>query len=577
MNGNRKITVSLIVGTLLAVYIALSVGSSLDDSPTFDEGVHLAAGFAWLKWPRAQIYDPANPSFTNAFAALPLLFLRLDPFFDRCRPPGLTPEETLGFIQWLSQKLLYQTRPGADTLLIACRLPMILLSALFGLAVFFWARALAGEAAGLIALALFVFSPEMLAHGRLITNDAGGAFFMTLAVFWFWRGLESGRRSPLVRSGLAAGAAAATKYAALSLLPILLICGAIFTAARRAEKGSWKRFAGSYLLWLGAAFLVVAAVYRVRDLPLYGGGIVETLGHYQGWRPSFLLGRYSGAGWRYYFLVTLLLKTPPAFFLLLALGALGLRGRLIREWPDYLFVVLPPAAYFLAASLSRLDIGNRHVLFVYAPLFVLTAAGTAAMTRKLIGLLIIPLLLWHAASALAVYPHFLAYVSELAGGPKNAVKLLSDSNVDWGQDLKRLKLAMDRRGIGGVVLSYFGEADPRYYGIDYQYLFSDGPLPYRELGKPPGRKWLAISLKCLQGVSFDDHGLYAWLREYSPVESIGHTIFLYDLTGEIDACLRLAYIYTATGRPALAERELREALARDPENPAARRLLSGLR
>ena len=137
MNGNRKITVSLIVGTLLAVYIALSVGSSLDDSPTFDEGVHLAAGFAWLKWPRAQIYDPANPSFTNAFAALPLLFLRLDPFFDRCRPPGLTPEETLGFIQWLSQKLLYQTRPGADTLLISCRLPMILLSALFGLTVYF--------------------------------------------------------------------------------------------------------------------------------------------------------------------------------------------------------------------------------------------------------------------------------------------------------------------------------------------------------------------------------------------------------------------------------------------------------
>ena len=578
--GKRKTATALAAAILIAAYIALAVGSSLDDSATFDEGVHLAAGLAWLKWPRAQVYDPANPSFSNALAALPLLFLRLDPFFDRCEPPGLTPEENLGFIQWLSQKLLYQTRPGADAILIACRLPMILLSALFGLTVFFWARALAGGAAGLVALALFVFSPEMLAHGRLITNDAGGALFMTLSIFLFWRAGGGGKITPLIFSGLAAGAAAATKYAALSLLPILFACGAARAAFAPAAAGrgrAGRRFLISYLLWLAAAFLVVAAVYRGRDLPLYGAGILETFGHYQGWRPSFLLGRYSGVGWRYYFLVTFLLKTPPAFFLLLALGALALRGRLVREWPDYLFVILPPAAYFLAASLSRLAIGNRHVLFVYAPLFVFIAAGAAAMKRKLIGLVVMPLLLWHAASALAAYPHFLAYISELAGGAKNAGSLLSDSNVDWGQDLKRLKLAMDRRGIGGVILSYFGEADPRYYGIDYQYLFSDGPLAYREFREVPERKWLAISLKCLQGVSFEDHDLFAWLRRRTPVEAVGHTIFLYDLTGEIDACLRLAYIYAATGRPALAERELREALARDPENPAARRLLSGLR
>jgi tetratricopeptide (TPR) repeat protein len=135
-------------------------------------------------------------------------------------------------------------------------------------------------------------------------------------------------------------------------------------------------------------------------------------------------------------------------------------------------------------------------------------------------------------------------------------------------------MVMDRRGIDGVILSYFGEADPRYYGVNYQYLFSDGPLPYREFDRPPDKKYLAISLKCLQGVSFDDHDLFSWLKGYPPVETVGYSIYLYDLTGKIDACLRLAYIYARDGRIKLAKKELEEALAIDPSNPDAR---AGLR
>ncbi|MCX6348125.1 MAG: glycosyltransferase family 39 protein, partial [Candidatus Aureabacteria bacterium] len=557
---------------------ALSIISSLDGSPTFDEGVHLATGFAYLKWPGAQVYDPSNPSFSNALAALPLFFLRLDPLFDRCAPPGFSLSQNLGFIYWLSQKLFYQTKPGADPILLICRLPMILLSALFGLTVFVWARRLWGDGAGLAALFLFVFSPEMLAHGRLITNDAGGAFFMFLSIFLFWNALKSGKLPPLVFSGLAAGAAAATKYAAISLVPILAVTGAVFIAGEREGEGKWGKWRGfllRYLLWMGAAFLIVTAVYRVRDLPLFWQGIVQTFGHYQGWRPSFLLGRYSGIGWRYYFLVTFLLKTPPAFFPLLA-AALIFRRRLPRtDWRDGFFLLFPALAYFLAASFSRLAIGNRHILFVYAPLFVFAARSAAVIPPgakgKALHVLTVLLFLWYAASALSVYPHVLAYISELAGGPKNAANLVSDSNIDWGQDLKRLKIAMDRRGIRGVILSYFGEADPRYYGINYQYLFSDGPLIYREFKTPPDKKYLAISLKCLQGVSFDDHDLFSWLQDYPPVEMIGYSIYLYDLTGKIDAYLRLAYIYAVTGRPRLAEKELREVLAIEPDNPVALR------
>ena len=42
-----------------------------------------------------------------------------------------------------------------------------------------------------------------------------------------------------------------------------------------------------------------------------------------------------------------------------------------------------------------------------------------------------------------VAPHYLAYFNELAGGPANGFKELVDSNLDWGQDLKNLKLWLD--------------------------------------------------------------------------------------------------------------------------------------
>jgi len=38
---------------------------------------------------------------------------------------------------------------------------------------------------------------------------------------------------------------------------------------------------------------------------------------------------------------------------------------------------------------------------------------------------------WNIVSAARIFPHYLAYFNELAGGPDTGYKWLVDSNLDW--------------------------------------------------------------------------------------------------------------------------------------------------
>jgi hypothetical protein len=151
---------------------------------------------------------------------------------------------------------------------------------------------------------------------------------------------------------------------------------------------------------------------------------------------------------------------------------------------------------------------------------------------------------WLAASTLWIHPSYLAYVNELGGGPSNGWRLLSDSNIDWGQDFHRLRRVMQARGASDIILGYYGNQDPAYYGIDYQYLPGAGhikPAPSHVLASP--RPLLAISVMTLQAMFLPDKTMYRWLQERHPVERVGYSIFVYDLTGDRDACGRLADLY----------------------------------
>ena len=141
---------------------------------------------------------------------------------------------------------------------------------------------------------------------------------------------------------------------------------------------------------------------------------------------------------------------------------------------------------------------------------------------------------WYVGASWTIHPHYLAYFNEIAGGPSRGYRCLVDSNLDWGQDLKRLERFMEENDIPRIRLSYFGSDSPQRYGIAYDWLPSVvlvDPSPERR--KPILRQgWFAISATNLQGVYFENKNMFAWLRERQPVARLGYSMFIYHLDGE---------------------------------------------
>ena len=278
--------------------------------------------------------------------------------------------------------------------------------------------------------------------------------------------------------------------------------------------------------------------------------------------------------------MTFLIKTPVGSLVLIgaSLVYFSLRGELQGRTATFLLV--PPALWLASSLSSRIDLGLRHILPVYPFLFVVASRlAVLRLRRPWVPLLVGVPLLTTATSTLRVIPHQLAYFNELVGGPAEGYRYLSDSNLDWGQDLKGLRAYMDQQGVSMIYLSYFGNASPSYYGIPYQYLPADGPLgPAPQEGPPRNAKCevLAISVVNLQGVYFREKDLYHWLYDRTPVAKIGYSIFVYDLTGDADAHWQLAQLYLKEDLPSFGATELHRILAINPAHAKAKQLLQQL-
>jgi hypothetical protein len=194
---------------------------------------------------------------------------------------------------------------------------------------------------------------------------------------------------------------------------------------------------------------------------------------------AFFNGEIRTTGWALFFPYCLLVKTPLPFFGLLALAAAGalraqriggpgLRTLLYDSAPLTVFL----AIYWTFALTSKLNIGQRHLLPTYPAMFIL-AGAVAFWLRPLARVpcfLAAGLMLAFVAESLLTWPNYLSYFNVLAGGPRNGYRHLVDSSLDWGQDLPGLKKWLQEQGLDAptappVYLSYFGVADPDYYGI----------------------------------------------------------------------------------------------------------------
>ena len=414
-----------------------------------------------------------------------------------------------------------------------------------------WGFALDGPLAALAGTFVFTMLPPVLAHAAIATTDMACAAAIPAAAYALFQWLRNPGFGRTVWLGISIALAVLSKLSAFVYLPAcsIVLCSACWWRRRRDPSlPAWPPWR-SLARWLAAAVLIAAcliwAAYRFSVAPFNPvpnpahGWIIHLLQvplpaveflkgirfaqlHALGGHNGYLLGEYRTHGWWYFFPVVLALKTPLAAFALYAAALLPLRR--LGPGPSAWIPALCAAAILAAASVSTINLGVRHLLPIYPFLAVTAGFGAARLLRASAPGIVFAavLLLWLAAASLRAHPDYLASFNELAGGKPE--RFLVESDLDWGQDLLRLRQALDQRGVSQVALAYFGTADPARHGIHAT------PLdPFR-----PTTGWVAISKTSmyLSGrVVAARRGLdtpgYAWLSQYTPVATVGHSILLY--------------------------------------------------
>jgi len=562
-------------------------------APTFDEEFHIARAYAYVRTGDLRMQQN-HPPLVSVLAGLPLMLM-----------PELTPPQEIShwddaFLFEFADHLFWRLGHDVDKMLFLARFPIVLLGTLLGAFVYRWAREAYGRAAGLLAVGLYAFAPNLLAHTRLVTTDLAVTACAFIALYAFWRYLRRPTGWRMGLAGLALGLALSAKLSALLLIPVEGLLALLYFGCRgerrlqvadcKSQIGDCRKqgagrgmgllrrlllVIGRWSLVILLAGLVVWAFYRFElrpwpgtDLPLpattYLLNVRTLVGHAERGHGAFLMGRVSMHGWWAYFPLTFLLKTPLVTLLLLGVAAWDTvrRKSLRRELPILLF----PIAYMGFALTSSLNIGYRYILPV-DPFLIVYAAQVAGLSWPrpdwLRRYLLPGLMAITAGFSLWLHPHYLAYFNLLAGGPDGGYRYLVDSNLDWGQDLKLLKAYQDEQGIDEVRLGYFGTADPAYYGIRYRSLFAPGSSRLAKDFSPfnPAPGWYAVSATVLQGPFSSEPDLFNWFQRNAPVAKIGYSIFIYRVAPDPDPPDWLGVC--TTPEPMMRDSELDRRFGRD--------------
>lgn len=543
---NRRIEIITVV-ILLSILAFQCVFSMMRKSPVCDEvSHHIATGYSFLKTRDFRL-NSTSPPLTEELAALPLLFIN----------PHLPLEDDswkdidrVGF----GYKFLYVYNENAERIVFLSRLPMVVLSLCCGFLVFVFAKELYGRRAAISALFLYAFSPTIIAYSRLDTPDIGAAFFMLLAIYRFYKYIRKPNLKNVLLSGMTLGLAQACKLSALLLIPVffiivlwkslsakkaryllrfipiilltaLVIFGAYFGEVKPflendidveekityIEKAADRLFPGNAEIREKAVDFALSvpipfSTYLMNILAEANMVFVKDYGVY-------LFGRRSASGWWYYYPAVFFLKTPIPLIIMLFLALLLPLGiRASDRWAGrilFLFFL----GFALACLLTKLQLSVRYILPLY-PLFFVYASKLAKCRKRIILLIVSALSLWYLAESVSIYPDYLSYFNQLAGGPDKGWRYLRDANIDYGQDLPLLAGYMDSNGINEIILLYSGTAEPGYYNIEYKDI--------REAEKVnPRKKVYAISVNCIDSVK--------WAGDRHPEAKAGKSIFIYDL------------------------------------------------
>lgn len=550
----------LCAAAVAALFAAALVRMAAETGVTVDEPSHLLS--AALYWEGRDTLDPGDmpPLIKIVGGWVPARAgLRMP---DRNHQVWTTHHEWPVSLQMMSEL----NGPEIQRIFFWSRLPLLLFPVGCVLLLWWWGRQLLSPWAGLAAAAVFALLPSVLGHGALFKNDLAASFgylFFWYRAWCYWRSPSTGRAAIWA---LALAIAVMAKFSMLVLIPIaasILLARRLLGRQRSARKLAVE--AATVLLCLYAAIVLGwqadLSALTAEDLEQWRAhpGIPRLLTRFveaasvvptppRLWRgamglvqsnseisPAYLLGQVYQGGHPLYFGVALLVKTPVAALALLGIG-LGLflndAVRRRARWDD-LFWAAPGFLYLLLASASSLQLGVRLVLpaLVLLVLFAGRIAPPRALPRPHSAAVLI-LLAWLGVRSYTVFPDYISHFNTLAGGADNGLQYLSDSNIDWGQDLRRFARIVKEKPLGKVRLAYFGTDNVWAYLSDKEVEtiappWGGIPAASRYLRPEPGV--YAISATLLTGQFFPEQyrDYYQEFRRRKPFLKAGHSLFLF--------------------------------------------------
>lgn len=508
----RSIAVIIFVALLLSLHLALAASSVISKSNTFDELNHITAGYSYWKYNDYRFHQEIG-NFPQRWVALPLLFM------------DLAFPETESNLYDAAHEFFFRIGNDGEAMLFQGRMMVLGLSLFLGLGVYFWSSRIFGLTGGLISLALYCFSPSILAHGRLATSDLATALFFTFSVGAIWKLLHRITLFNVVAAALAVSGLLLSKMSGLLIVPISFymvmakvfrgVDHPIYIGKHRQVRSLKGQVSAVALTALGVGCISIVFIWGAygfryasssetpddRELPdavwsvqLEGTGSLQpTITFMRGARVlpeaylygftsvlsntrargAFLLGQYSYTGWWYFFPFCFAVKTPLTTLILLSIAMMAIiRASNRKDWYALSPLFCFSAVYWAVAMSSSINIGHRHILPIYPAMFII-AGATARWYPYYKKAFIFMCLAFASVLVLEtqwIYPHYLAFFNTAAGGPANGYRLLVDSSLDWGQDLPGIGQWIGARHQMGktapIYLAYFGTASPAYYHVN---------------------------------------------------------------------------------------------------------------
>ncbi|MBI2541525.1 glycosyltransferase family 39 protein [Candidatus Woesearchaeota archaeon] len=558
----------------LALILALVLTSSIsmyNKSVAWDERCYIGHGLYLLKTGNFRtdgfIYHGALSYYLNSLFLIPL---------------NIQTDAWVKKNCWdIGNDIVFHSNYNHKTIVFLSRLPFVLISVLLGFYVFRWAKDMYGALAGLFSLALYSFSPSIIANSTMAMTDFTAVAFMFIALYYFWKHVKHKKYRYIAAAGIFAGLSSLSKLSGIYIFPILLLL-----SISKDIKLFFKRIIKIVVIGVIAFFVIfsgygfhigtIASAYpdhyniRVHEVinekfknneamrsifyllyektqlpaPTYLAMIGDVAFSSAEGRNGYLLGEVSKAGDKplYHFIVVFFAKSTLGFLVLLVMSLVYFR-KCRKELIDEMFLIVPPIFMFIVFSLNQFSFDLRHILITYPLMFVFTGKLVTLKrgNKKFLNSMLLLLLAMHIASSLLIFPNYSSYFNEVIG-PENGYKVLLGPDSDTGSELINLKKFMDEKKIVSMQFSYHGSVDPKEYGINYTYLpsthfqfwvpeYKSYKKEYSDVTEDCSKKsgWIAISATNLKGRFLNNRNCFKWLESRQPTARIGYSIFVYNI------------------------------------------------